>query len=116
MRDGWRPLIVAGMALTLMAGSGRAFLQNGFFKAVGLGNSSCGTWTAARSRGEARAWGFEQWVLGFLSGIGYGGADANPLNGMDADGVWAWIDNYCHEHPTDKLLSAAVEFAREHPR
>ena len=116
MSGRWRPLIVAGLALIMISGSGRAFLQNGYFDAVGQGNSSCGAWTAARSGGVVRALGFEQWVLGFISGIGSARADANPLNGMDADGIWAWIDNYCREHPIDELLTAAAAFADAHPR
>jgi len=38
------------------------------------------------------------------------------LNGTDADGVWAWIDNYCQEHPIDRLFIAAEAFAKAHPR
>jgi hypothetical protein len=39
-----------------------------------------------------------QWVLWFLSGIGFAGI-GNPLNGTDTDGIWAWVDNYCRDHP-----------------
>jgi hypothetical protein len=52
------------------------------YSAIGLGNASCGTWGAARR--DRRATGYEQWVVGFLSGIGYEGATggADPLNGV----------------------------------
>jgi hypothetical protein len=53
---------------------------------------------------------------GFLSGIGYeGDANLNPLNGMDAYGVWAWIDNYCQAHPIETIMEAAEAFASAHP-
>ncbi len=54
-----------------------------------------------------------QWVVGFLSGYGLressvGGFD--PLKGMDAEGVWGWIDNYCRERPTAKIWEASLAF------
>lgn len=85
---------------------------------IGQGNQSCGTWTAARR--ERNALGHEQWVVGFLSGVGYmgltgGGLPYNPLRGVDADAVWAWIDNYCSARPLDRIKDAAVAFMFEHP-
>jgi hypothetical protein len=52
--------------------------------------------------------------LGFLSGIGFT-ADGDPLAGMDAEGVWSWVDNYCRAHPIEKIAKAAAEFDRIHP-
>jgi hypothetical protein len=35
----------------------------------GVGTKSCGAWTAARrDRAKDAAWGYEQWLLGYLSG------------------------------------------------
>jgi hypothetical protein len=82
---------------------------------IGQGNSSCGSWTAWRRDGLSVAPG--QWVLGFLSGVGFdSGGDDNPLQGMDADGVWAWIDSYCAAHPIDHIAAAAAAFYYAHPR
>ena len=51
----------------------------------------------------------EQWVTGFLSGIGFVGEDgADPLKGLDGNAVHAWIDNYCHAHPLEQKLSDAA--------
>lgn len=77
------------------------------FNLIGQGTQSCGTWTATRRAGKA--FGFEQWVLGFLSGVGWIGPD-DPMLGTDAEGVWAWIDNYCRAHPIDPLANAAGQF------
>jgi hypothetical protein len=56
--------------------------------------------------------------LGFLSGIDatINVTKLSPLNGTDAQGVWAWIDNYCQAHPLDKLGDAALAFVAAHPR
>jgi hypothetical protein len=103
------PLIV--LAAVLMTGSAEAFTVLG-----GQGALSCGSWTSARR--DRTASGPQQWVLGFLLGVGWALTDSgwNPLKGVDADGVWAWVDNYCQAHPLQYLAEAAGAFAREHPR
>ena len=53
---------------------------------------------------------FEQWLLGFLTGTADLAATPgviepgklDPLRGVDAEAVWAWVDNYCHAHPLAK--------------
>jgi hypothetical protein len=66
--------------------------------------------------------GPEQWVLGFASGVAEGyhlGTNRkgfDPLTGIDAQGVWAWIDNYCRTHPLDSVQTAAANFVLAHPR
>jgi len=89
--------------------------QEGMYYALGLGNSSCGTWTAARR--ERQAFGFEQWILGFLSGVGFQGGERgiDPLNGVDAQAVWGWTDNYCQAHPLETIALAGAAFAHAHP-
>jgi hypothetical protein len=79
---------------------------------IGAGLASCGTWTADHRLGDVVA--DEQWVVGFLSGMGYS-AVADPLGGTDFAGVIAWIGNYCAANPLDSILKAAGAFARAHP-
>jgi hypothetical protein len=55
------------------------------------------------------------WVLGFLSGVGYINGDYDPLRGLDANAVEAWLDHYCQAHPSEKLSEAAAAFIAEHP-
>jgi hypothetical protein len=52
-----------------------------------------------------------------LSGVGYAGSpQLNPLSGVeDAGAVWAGIDRYCHEHPRDRIATAAMAFVDAHP-
>jgi hypothetical protein len=97
------------LAVGLMTGSVEA--QAGHM--IGLGGNSCGSWTASR-RGNAAELS-QQWVLGFLSGLGWEGRN-DPLANMDANGVWAWIDNYCSAHPIEKIADAAGAFFTVHPR
>lgn len=58
----------------------------------------------------------EQWLLGFLSGVGFGNSSYDPLRGIDAEAVWAWVDNYCRNHPLDTVTHAAGYLLAEHPR
>ena len=87
------------------------------FVAAGAGLDSCDTWTVDRQlpRGGPALLD-EQWVVGFLTGLADGGLiDADPMRGVDAQAVWAWIDNYCHAHPSDNVLEAAEAFYQAHP-
>lgn len=85
----------------------------------GMGSSSCGRWTTVRrERSEGHAWGYEQWLLGYISGVAVGNGHPdvfNPLSGTDLDGVWAWVDNYCRTNPLRLLVEAAGAFGRAHP-
>lgn len=83
---------------------------------IGAGVSSCGAWTADRRNRGASEIADTEWVLGFLSGIGYAGENMNPLEKMDSDGVGAWIDNYCSSRPINTIVQAAKAFQKEHPR
>ena len=82
---------------------------------AGLGTVSCGAWTTARH--DKGAWGYEQWVFGYLSGTAdnLGGA-VDPLRGLDKQAVWSWMDNYCRAHPLEKIYKASRVFLKEHPR
>lgn len=87
----------------------------GKYQLIGSGTISCGTWTAQRRQGQA--WPAQQWILGFLSGVSYESSSGdNPLSGVDADAVWAWMDNYCQTNPLDHIFLAGEIFAALHPR
>jgi hypothetical protein len=110
-----RFLLPVALAVALMTVSAEA--QQGSVPMLGYGLSSCGTWTAER-RDKMASWP-EQWILGFLSGVGWeGGAYPSgpiPLIGVDAQAVWAWIDNYCGPHPLDTIDTAGAQFVLAHP-
>lgn len=88
------------------------------YSLIGAGTDSCGTWLSDHHHhGGDAAHQDEQWVVGFLSGIGFvGDRGDNPLNGLDAGAVWAWITNYCRANPLVGINDAAAAFYRAHPR
>jgi hypothetical protein len=76
----------------------------------GLGNSSCGAWTQARKHHDnGDAWGYEQWVVGYLSGVAEWGGK-NPLKNLDFEAVEAWFDQFCQKEPLFRLDEAAMSF------
>ena len=59
----------------------------------------------------------EQWLLGFLSGIGFMAlGELDPLHGVPSEAVSGWVDTYCRGHPSETLETAARAFIQEHPR
>jgi hypothetical protein len=86
----------AVFTVSLMTGQ----MEANAYSANGSGTLSCGSWTANRRAGADSALQAEQWVLGFLSGIGFVSQNGDdPLKHTDPDGVWGWMDNYCGDHP-----------------
>lgn len=79
------------------------------YTAVGERSGSCENWTAARR--AQRAFELEQWILGFLSGVGFDAVDGtDPLKLLGTDAVFVWIDNHCLGHPFDRITNAAAAF------
>lgn len=106
-----RSIIAVATALAITGGSAQAY------QLLGPGGASCGTWVADQRTAPSMYHLDEAWVLGFLSGAGdIGGPDLDPLRGLDAAAVAAWIDNYCQSHPLKKIVDAAAAFVAAHPR
>lgn len=87
------------------------------FTVYGPGNSSCGTWTA-ESMSAARNGRMSLirtlhvgWVLGFVSGAGFGGVSS--LRETDAAAIEKWIDNYCQQNPLDTMSIATSNLVVE---
>jgi hypothetical protein len=92
--------VIAFLAISLYANHGASDTI------IGLGTSSCGSWREARLSG--RSFGYEQWIIGFVSGVAIA-LRGDLLTNNDAQGVWHWIDNYCVSHPLDLIGSATGE-------
>jgi hypothetical protein len=106
----------AGFLAAFLVVGGAAPIQ---YHMIGVGTNSCGAWTSARAGSNPYLkLAAEQWVVGYLSGVGFAGAPEgdNPLNEVDADGVWAWMDNYCRAKPLDSIATAGAAFYYAHPR
>lgn len=86
---------------------------------MGAGTQSCGFWTRwSKERGMMSNVLFA-WVQGFISRASYSRL-TDLLRGRDADGLQAWVDNYCAAHPLDTIELAAgaleLELARTAPK
>jgi hypothetical protein len=83
---------------------------------IGAGPDSCAIWTADHQAARVGWVGDVEWVFGFLSGIGIGSSGAfDPLHGLDANAVVAWMDSYCLDHPFEQITDAGQAFVRAHP-
>jgi hypothetical protein len=114
-------IVVASLAVAFGVTTGPVAAQGQPAAPVGaahVGAASCETWTADRRASEtAAAIADTQWVIGFLAGIGHMGlGELQPLRGIDDQGVWAWLDSYCGEHPSGTIEEAAAAFSVAHPR
>jgi hypothetical protein len=78
---------------------------------MGAGAASCGAWSKPRDMDDK--FKNSQWLLGFLSGINDANNGPDFLSHTDADGVIAWVDNYCRQHPLDHIVEAASKLATE---
>jgi len=82
---------------------------------IGAGPDSCEIWTADHQAERVDWVGDVEWVLGFLSGIGIGSSGVfDPLNGLEASAVVAWMDSYCLDHPLEQITDAGQAFVRAH--
>jgi hypothetical protein len=54
----------------------------------------------------------QQWISGFLSGYNaFVDTNGDVIGGRtDREGVNAWVDQYCREHPTDEMVYAVTHF------
>ena len=72
---------------------------------------SCGKWiNTPKQTGEYEA--LKAWVTGYLSGTNMA-SSVDFLRGRDADGVTAWIDNYCRRNPLHVVTQALTELVKE---
>lgn len=102
--------VAALLAAALMSGAAGPETVVG-----GVGTEICAGWVVARR--DHQAFGYEQWLLGYLSGVGdVHSAGLDPLNAMSVDAVWAWMDAYCAAHPLDHIVRAGEAFVDAHSR
>ena len=109
----WKPLSITILAASLMAGAAEAAANPR--PMAGLGGQECGAWTA--NGGSSGASGvtllYQQWVLGFLSGVVFTDPDHWP-DGAVAEVINQSIDEFCQSNPDATIAAAAVAFVRKH--
>ena len=86
------------------------------YTVLGQGNQSCGKWTQdSRDPNSTAAIADLVWVLGYVSAYNnYASASSGDVSSnTDVNGIEAWIDGYCANHPLDKIAGAAAELIIE---
>jgi hypothetical protein len=115
-----RTLLGITLTASILGGSCWAMGSDGRFTILGEGANSCGTWLQERRAG--RWLPMASWVLGYLTAynqmVWKGGS--NIAAGTDTDGIEAWLDAYCRQHPLDNISAATealtIDFVRRRSR
>jgi len=102
------------LALTILASSPSLAQQRSVF-IVGAGIGNCSAWTERKSAGPEPHVQDQQWLWGFMSGFDLFGLSVagNVAPGMDGFALSAWMDNYCADHPTERISTAAQLLIKE---
>jgi hypothetical protein len=88
--------------------------EHGKYGVLGQGTTSCGEWTKARTEKQWPEVAKVNWLMGYLTAFNIWGAGPSDISeGTDPEGVGAWIDNYCAQHPLDSLAKAAEQLIYE---
>jgi len=82
------------------------------------GLDSCQVWTQGRIQTGVAQLARQAWVLGFVTAANaytqtYGYGDGNLTKGTDAEGLYAWIDNFCIANPFNGLSSATTAMTND---
>jgi hypothetical protein len=98
------PALIVAAISTAQAQEGRTVIRPTDF--------SCGRWvnTPKDTPNYER---LRQWVLGYLSGANIESGGADFLQDRDADGLTAWIDNYCRRNSLHAITQALFQLVQE---
>jgi hypothetical protein len=115
-----------------MAWGSVAHAQTGTVTVMGMGTSSCGRFIAAigkhapgeyqslkRADGELVSENaeYQQWLLGFVSGINVARASDEQqqriMDRIDMAGIDLWLRNWCNKNPTKEVIDGAVALLAE---
>jgi hypothetical protein len=98
----------ATLLFVLLVAGAPAYAGNEY-AVLGAGSRPCGDWLRTRSQAAPDSAVLQSWVLGYITSV-----NANVLTvtqdvsaGMTSEGLFAWIDNYCADHPLDSIARAA---------
>jgi hypothetical protein len=99
-----RICLLAIAVVGLLTGSAMAADNN-----TGLQDPSCGP-------REAIHHNYEDWLSGFLTGVGLAGSPGGkaPLNGLNGNTIRDWVLNYCQAHPLQVIANAGEVFMAAH--
>lgn len=85
----------------------------------GYGGETCGAWTAnevARGYQQVYSVGQQAWVMGAISEANlllFQTSNVDILTGIDGNAIISWINNYCTQHPLEKLQAGIEDLIAE---
>ncbi len=87
---------------------GFAVDPSGNYANFGFGIKSCGVWVEAAAMEQQV---FNSWINGYLTAYSFWVEHGlGPVSkGADPTGARVWIDNYCQEHPLERIADAAEQ-------
>jgi hypothetical protein len=111
----WRPTRVLAVAVTTLllaapepsAAPAAQVAPPGSNLVYGIGDTSCGAWT--KQQADKNNTYYEWWLYGFMSGASRG----TGLQKTDSEGIAAWMNKYCAEHPLDTIVVGAYKLVVE---
>jgi len=109
-------LVAIGLICSLGGSSAWAADRHGDYMVRGVGTSSCGHWVQSHLLTDqgATAFQLDAWVTGFVTAFNAYKSDRKDVaEGIDTDGLLAWIDSYCAAHPLTDLSGATVALVDE---
>ena len=98
----WKVNPTIALTLSLFVANAEAYTL------LGSGAISCGTWIKERQTFMNTVNG--SWVLGYLTKVN---REKGLTLTIDANGLFAWIDNYCRVNPLKQLEDATEELAKQ---
>ncbi len=102
-----RSVLIVGVALMGLASS-----QSYSYENMGYGaGSSCGSWTKDIAGDSVLHYQAQSWVLGFVSGAGFSGAELSAT--ADNEALIAFVTQYCQRNPLNSVARAAGRLVLE---
>lgn len=83
--------------------------NKGNYMKFGTGNKSCAYYTKHNKNKDLLGYLNRQWVLGFITSYNvYTSGIHDIAKGTEADGLFAWIDQYCSKNPLDTISTSTI--------
>jgi hypothetical protein len=109
---------LAGMAAILVLAAvgitrGEAADKNNRFSVRGLGTTSCSKYLEIRNLNNEESQEFVHWFTGFLTAYNWQEPDTYdiaPATQYNSAGLLRFMDLYCGQNPTRRIIDAAVGF------
>tara|TARA_R110000868_G_scaffold196613_3_gene442583 strand:+ start:637 stop:978 length:342 start_codon:yes stop_codon:yes gene_type:complete len=100
--------IIIAALLTCLVTPALAAGAQGQYNVKGIGNYSCGKWTAERKDKSLKGTTYVTWITGYLTSYNnFTPGVVDISKGTDVAGLSAWVDNYCGANPLNDIADAS---------